>query len=323
MRAPVRTLAVGIIALAMAVPFWSGTAVLGAPVRKPTPDPKAKKSVPRPTAKPTPKPAPKKTSKAEPPKKQAAAPEKKEPVPQPVDPELAKYSTVNVLGMRFVRFGELEVSIWPTRVQDYASYVRATGRSAPLPTGFAQTPTDPVVNVTWRDATRFCQSLTESERLAGRLPANREYRLPTDREWSAFAGLGEEPGATPEERDMAVADVYPWGSSWPPPPGAGNFAGEESGLDARIAGYRDLFPFTAPVGSFSPNGAGLFDLSGNVSEWCADRWNKKSDDRVLRGASWFNGGLPMSMLLSSRVRADEEMAANSIGFRVVIAPIER
>ena len=116
----------------------------------------------------------------------------------PVPPETG---LVNSLGMRFVRYGELAVCIWPVRVGDYKYFGRATGTPAVPVASFVQGPDHPVVNVTWKDAVRFCEWLTESERLSGRLSADREYRLPTDREWSTFAGLGTESGATPEARD--------------------------------------------------------------------------------------------------------------------------
>ncbi len=271
-----------------------------------TPAAPARKAVPKPAVKPK---VGKGTQKPE-------LPAKGNP-----SPPLSPYSSVNGLGMKFVRIGALEVCIWPVRVRDFAVFARASGHGAAPRAGFAQTADHPVVNVTWKDAVNFCEWLTESERVAGRLPAGREYRLPTDREWSLLVGLGEEAGATPEARDLSVRDVYPWGLGWPPPSGAGNFAGEESGLDAWIPGYRDDYPNTAPVGSFAPNAAGIFDIAGNVSQWCRDQWNQKSRDRVLRGSSWFNGAIPLSLLASLRVRASGEMAGDSIGFCVVIAPV--
>jgi hypothetical protein len=66
--------------------------------------------------------------------------------------------------------------------------------------GFEQTQTDddPVVGVSWYDAKAFCEWLTLRERAAGRLPPDREYRLPTDNEWSVAVGLNEDPAKSPK-----------------------------------------------------------------------------------------------------------------------------
>jgi len=79
------------------------------------------------------------------------------------------------------------------------------------------------------------------------------YRLPTDAEWSTAVGLGLEPGGTPEEKNSKIVGVYPWGGGWPPPKGAGNYAGEESGRTPFIKGYYDGWARTSPVGSFPAN----------------------------------------------------------------------
>src|SRR6185369_8074087 len=132
---------------------------------------------------------------------------------------------VNSLGMKFVPVGDALFSIWQTRVKDFEVFAKApptlksTSWREP---GFKQGPEHPVVNVTWDEARLFCNWLTARERKEGLIGPNQEYRLPTDREWSTAVGLREEPGPTPEARDIGVADVYPWGTRWPPPAGAGN-----------------------------------------------------------------------------------------------------
>jgi len=83
--------------------------------------------------------------------------------------------------------------------------------------GFKQDDDHPVVNVTWREAEAFCKWLTEKERKGGQLKSNELYRLPTDLEWSKAVALPAETGATPEERDMGVQDVYPWGKTMAAP----------------------------------------------------------------------------------------------------------
>ncbi len=129
----------------------------------------------------------------------------------------------------------------------------------------------------------------------------------------------------PSEKNQKVADVFPWGSAWPPPAGAGNFSGEETvgkEIDKKnqksLTGYRDDFVATAPVGSFPANRFGLFDLSGNVWEWCEDWFDAVKTDRVLRGGSWdsYDRG---ALLSSYRSRITPGSRGSNRGFRCVVA----
>ncbi len=227
----------------------------------------------------------------------------------------------NSLGMRFAPVGNVFFSIWLTRVQDFAAFAKATGYKATAwqDPGFKQAPDHPVVNVSWNDANQFCLWLTEKEHRDGVLSADQTYRLPTDLEWSHAVGLPPETGHTPESRDMDVPDVYPWGSEWPPPAGAGNYTGEETDSDVAIKGYNDGFAWTSPVGSFNVNKYGLYDMGGNVWEWCEDWWNSEQKAKVLRGGSWYNGALKLSLLSSCRIHASADQGTDNYGFRVVIA----
>lgn len=242
--------------------------------------------------------------------------------PRSYDPGAA---LTNGLGMRFVAVQGtgVQFSVYEVRVKDFRVFVRESGyvhlRETADPNsrmwsldrdgykqrghswenpGFAQTEEHPVVGVSWYDAKAFCEWLTLRERDAGRLPANREYRLPRDHEWSMAVGLVEEdPAETPEEKDKQIKDRYPWGE-WPqgqpPPKGAGNYAGAEAD-DGRwpdnlttLDGYRDGYARTAPVGSrsFKPNKLGIHDLGGNVWEWCEDEYRPVALVRVVRGGAW-------------------------------------
>ena len=220
---------------------------------------------------------------------------------------------VNSLGMKFVPAPGTAVlfSIWDTRVKDYKFFVNATGRFWKKPS-FKQGPTHPAVNVSWEDAKAFCQWLTKKERGNGLLKAGQEYRLPTDAEWSVAVGLTGETGGTPQDKDGKIKDVYPWGTEWPPPRGAGNY-----GPSLNV----DDFVFTSPVGSFAANRFGLYDMGGNVWQWCGDFCNSRSGARVLRGGSWFLGGR-VHLLSSVRSGNDPAYHDDGNGFRCVLTGSE-
>lgn len=212
----------------------------------------------------------------------------------------------NSLGMPFKPVPGTSVlfCIWPTRVSDYQAFVSAKGRSWPKP-DFKQEPNHPAVNVTWEDATAFAAWLTHREQAAGTLPKNWFYRLPTDAEWNIAIGLPVDNA----QEGVSETPVYPWGTQWPPPVGAGNYSPD---LDV------DSFPHTSPVGSFKPNAFGLYDMGGNVWQWCQDYFNNSADYRVLRGASWRMRD-PEDLLSSKRVGNKPDICLPVYGFRLVIA----
>ena len=150
--------------------------------------------------------------------------------------------------------------------------------------GFEQTDEHPVVNVSWNDAVAFIAWLSRKE--------GKTYRLPTEAEWeyACRAGtttryvFGDDPeglAAFGNIADGTAKEKYPeWTSA--------------------IAA-RDGYVYTAPVGRYRPNAWGLFDMHGNVWEWCSDGYDadyyKESpvDDppgvsqaasRVIRGGGW-------------------------------------
>jgi serine/threonine protein kinase len=241
--------------------------------------------------------------------------------PPPVQAPPVAVAGGNSLGMRFAPVGDVFFSVWQTRVKDFEAFAKAVNlkSTAWRGPGFRQGPDHPVVNVTWNEALAFCKWLTDKEHKEGTLPANQFYRLPYDLEWSKAVALPDESGKTAEARDMGVPDVYPWGTAWPPPKGAGNYTGEETGSDVAIKGYDDGFAWTSPVGSFPPNKFGLYDMGGNVWQWCMDSWNSESKAKVLRGASWYNGALKLSLLSSCRVHAAPDSSTDNYGFRIVRA----
>jgi formylglycine-generating enzyme required for sulfatase activity len=222
----------------------------------------------------------------------------------------------NSLGVKFVPAGTDGVlfSIWDVRVKDYALFVQDTNHDWPKPK-FTQTDNDPAVMVSWNDAHAFCDWLTKKEQAAGKLASNQKYRLPTDAEWSKAVGLTESSDGTPASKSLKEKGVYPWGTQWPPPSGAGNY-------DEKLT--RDGFINTSPVGSFAANPFGLYDMGGNVWQWCEDLYgstpqdpDSKTGDRVLRGACFGNEG-PRSPLSSDRNYGAPDFRLYAYGFRVVV-----
>lgn len=245
---------------------------------------------------------------------------------------------VNSLGMKFVPLPRRNVliSVYETRVQDFAAFAVATGfrTDEKLYTwikgegkvsdgyswrapGFVQGPTHPVGGVSWNDAQEFCRWLTQQERAAGAIGSDQVYRLPSDEEWSLAVGLTSEVGATPADKDSKAKGIFPWGSPWPPPPRAGNYGDRQWYIPTDLKDYDDGYRFTAPVGSFERNALGIYDLSGNVYEWCEDEYRPGENKRVMRGAA-FNSRAQGRLLSSERIYFEPENRAANHGFRCVL-----
>jgi formylglycine-generating enzyme len=177
--------------------------------------------------------------------------------------------------------------------------------------GWEQASDHPVVNVTWNDATRFCEWLSKKE--------NRLYRLPTEAEWEYACRAG--------------ASTQFWNG-----PNADELTtiGNVADIEAQTKfGWKDVvhtsdgFPFTAPVGSFEPSKFGLYDTTGNVWEWCSDKYAAYSsqattdplgpeagDSRVARGGGWKCSG---EYCRSARRLSFQPSERNcDLGFRVAM-----
>jgi formylglycine-generating enzyme required for sulfatase activity len=264
----------------------------------------------------------------------------------------------NSLGMKFVPVPGTQVlfSIWDTRVADFRAYAQDTGyrqqgRVQVLKVvqngnggysfswepdegatweepGFSQGADYPVVGVSWNDANAFCAWLTKREQASGLIGPDQSYRLPTDEEWSAAVGSGK----------------YPWGDDWPPPRGAGNYADDAFVATLPGTGWpqvpgNDGYAHTSPVGSFSENQYGLYDMGGNVWQWCEDPYRADMNEsavlekfpmlrddsasfgepcRVVRGGSWFDCE-PDRLLSSFRDSLIPPVRLVRAGFRCVLA----
>ena len=227
--------------------------------------------------------------------------------------------------MKFVQVPGTKVlfCIHETRYKDYAAYAAdvpdadSAWKNQKTEGFVMERPEDhPVTRVSWEDAQKFCEWLSKKE--------GRTYRLPTDQEWSYAVGIGREEKWT---KDTTPATVFrnqtdfPWGDKWPPPNGAGNYS-DQSRKDKEPAknsqyldGYDDGFPSTSPVMSFKPNKLGIYDLGGNVWEWCEDWFDSAKIDRVLRGSSATHH--ERENLLSSFRDHHKPGERLGLGFRVV------
>jgi formylglycine-generating enzyme required for sulfatase activity len=196
-------------------------------------------------------------------------------------------------------------------------YEAVMGRN---PSTFKNGPDYPVEQMSWQDAKDFCAQLNTN------LPAGAKmsFRLPTDEEWSIAVGLPEEIAGTLKQKSNKIRNVYPWGTNWPPTGTAGNYsdASNRKKYEARMSYVPDLddgFADTSPVGSFPPNKAGLYDMGGNVWEWCEDFVDEAKNIRVVRGAGWFTHS--QSQLLSA-YRGIPPTRNFASGFRVLLdAPV--
>lgn len=191
----------------------------------------------------------------------------------------------------------------------------------------------PVVQITWEQAARFCNWLSaqeglppfynvEGEQVTGFNPESTGYRLPTEAEWAWAARVQGDPNSLLK---------FPWGPEMPPPANQGNYADISAGvfLGRIIANYNDGFLGSAPVGTFPPNSNGFFDMGGNVAEWVHDYYGsagqigaaEETDPmgptsgtyHVIRGSSWAHGTLT-ELRLSFRDYNNEPR--DDVGFRV-------
>lgn len=154
-------------------------------------------------------------------------------------------------------------------------------------------PDRPVDSVTWYDAVRYGEALTELERAAGALPVGFHYRLPKDNEWNAFS----------EGAEISQA------------------------VHGRSRGQG-----TNDVGSRGGNRYGLYDILGNVWEWCLDDYSPSMDSasvraqlsdlsrggKVLRGGSWSTSASSVMLRVDTHGSDRPGEVSNTDGFRVVL-----
>jgi formylglycine-generating enzyme required for sulfatase activity len=173
----------------------------------------------------------------------------------------------------------------------------------------------PVERITWDEAVAFCQSFTKQERKAGRLPANWEYRLPTEAQWEYACRAGTTTAT-------AFGDKLSSKQA--------NFDGTQP-YNRAAKGPNLARPTT--VGSYPANAWGLHDLHGNVRELCRDAVapklpggtdpevlpTKPIGTRIVRGGSWYHEGAECRSAF--RYGMMNTVFDDTLGFRVACVRI--
>ena len=190
----------------------------------------------------------------------------------------------------------------------------------------------PVVQVTWEQAALFCNWLSAKESLPPVYvqkenalvvaePVAAGYRLPTEAEWEYCARVTQ---------NQALLK-YPWGDLFPPASTSGNYAdiSAKDLLPVYIENYNDGYPVTAPVAKFNANSLQLYDMGGNVAEWCHDFYTiytynttitdidptgpRQGKHHVVKGSSWESASIT-NLRLAFRDYSDAKRV--DLGFRI-------
>jgi TonB family protein len=165
----------------------------------------------------------------------------------------------------------------------------------------------PVEQVSWDDVQEFIQKLNKK--------TGKKYRLPTEAEWEYAARGGASVASISSTGSEATATLY-----------SGSNYFDEVAWYGRNSGNK-----THPVGQKKANALGIYDMSGNVWEWCSDWYGNygsgsqsnpqgplSGTDRVYRGGSWYND--PEHCRVSNRKFSSPDRKNDGLGFRLVYAP---
>ena len=202
---------------------------------------------------------------------------------------------------------------------DYLAVVGSNPSYFTSANGYRDDLTRPVETVSWFDATNYCALRTQQERAGGLIPTNYVYRLPTESEWEYACRAG-------------TATAFYLGSGLHS--GQANFQGQAE-YDASVGTTYNSSGIslgqTTAVGRYAANRWGLYDMAGNVFEWCQDWYGTyplgslidpqgavTGSFRVIRGGYWYSGAGRCRS--ADRIYFNPGDRLNSFGFRVLLAP---
>ncbi|MEP4379823.1 MAG: SUMF1/EgtB/PvdO family nonheme iron enzyme [Alphaproteobacteria bacterium] len=230
------------------------------------------------------------------------------------------------------RANEFERKVRLTRPFYAARHETTNGQMAMFRGSQGLAPNEPVSDVRWQDAAAFANWLSAKEgfkpfydmsggRLRGIDPKADGYRLLSEAEWEWLARKAGRPARS----------IFTWGDAATIPRGAGNIADESANGVARnfVPNYNDGHARIAPVASFAAEKSGLFDLTGNVSEWVHDWYSLEppvkgsiatdplgpsfGDSHVVKGSSWRSG---TRTTLRAAYRDGLSTGRDDVGFRI-------
>lgn len=171
-------------------------------------------------------------------------------------------------------------------------------------------PKQPMCFVNWHDAIAFCQKLTAAEQKSGTLAPDQHYTLPTEAQWEYACRAGTTTA-------FSIGNIFTSNDA--------NFYGK---LPYGTQEQGAFLEKTTPVSSFKPNAWGLYDMHGNVYEWCFDWYSenpkirrdppgpKQGDGRIIRGGAWDRKAL--SCRSAYRYSRDPNRRSHNIGFRIIL-----
>ena len=178
-----------------------------------------------------------------------------------------------------VTVSDYSISKTEVTFEQYDAFCDATGRDKPFSESWGRGDR-PVINVSWHDAVAYCEWMT--------IQTGKTYRLPTEAEWEYAARGGNK------------SKGYTYSGS--------------NNLDA-VAWYaNNSNRKTQTVAQKKPNELGLYDMSGNVYEWCSDKYRKPA---MIRGGSWYYVGSYCQVTYRNSSSPNNRL--NHYGFRLVLS----